>query len=357
MKSLLRALLGSAGAALCLIAAPLQAAALTGAPTDAQQQAAQAAAAAIAGILAAQCPVAAPGDEQAFTACRRGLYQQTSLRARLDRIVLWGRQRDPNVKLVDTNLTQFAPDVLTGMYLPLFMFDGRYRVQYVEREGLYQLRFATAFRNRLAPGQFPYPFWHDAEKWSMYQGANEVLMWWDPVREQVKAAQFTVHGEQTAAAHVDKVPAPAGFDGHWMWTDAQGRTQPKVTLFDGLFRADNPYLPQMDGAYRALALRLREGQCDQCHTPDNRDQAKRLVLLQTPAHAAGEIDRLLKAVREDRMPRDEAGIEQPLDPQAKQALLKDGEAFAALVKAAQRWEADKSGERTHLAGTPQPAAQ
>jgi hypothetical protein len=66
---------------------------------------------------------------------------------------------------------------------------------------------------------------------------------------------------------------------------------------------------------------------------------KRLVLLQTPAHAAGEIERLMKAVREDKMPRDEVGIEQPLDAKLKSALLESGGVFETLVQAAKDWEA------------------
>jgi hypothetical protein len=65
---------------------------------------------------------------------------------------------------------------------------------------------------------------------------------------------------------------------------------------------------------------------------------KRLVLLQTPAHAAGEIERLMKAVREDKMPIDEIGIEQPLDAKLKSSLLESGGAFEALVLAAKDWE-------------------
>jgi hypothetical protein len=153
----------------------------------------------------------------------------------------------------------------------------------------------------------------------------------------VRVAQFTTHGGKQPLQAVQHV-VPPSFDGRWMWSDSQGRTQPKVSLFDGLYRADNPYLGRLDGAYKALALRLREGQCNNCHVPDNPDKSKRLVLLQTPAHAAGEIERLLKAVREDRMPRDETGIENPLDAATKRALLEDGEAFASVLNAARRWE-------------------
>lgn len=198
----------------------------------------------------------------------------------------------------------------------------------------------VAFRNRLTPGQFPYPFWHEAEKWATYQNASELLLRWNPAGAGVKAAQFTVHGGRAPLQAVQLQPAPVAFDGQWMWSDAQGRGQPKVSLFDGLYRADNPYLAQLETRYKALALRLRlrQGQCDSCHVPDNPDKSKRLVLLQTPAHAAGEVRRLLKAVRDDRMPRDETGIEAPLDAPTKRALLEEGEAFATVVEAARRRE-------------------
>jgi hypothetical protein len=124
-----------------------------------------------------------------------------------------------------------------------------------------------------------------------------------------------------------------------MWMDKDGRIQPLVTLFDGLFRDDNPCLAKLDAAYRTLALRI-DAQCETCHMPHNPTAMRRLVLMHTPpAHAAGEITRLMKAVREDRMPLDETGIEQPLEPALKRALLASGGDFEALVRAAKDWEA------------------
>jgi hypothetical protein len=124
-----------------------------------------------------------------------------------------------------------------------------------------------------------------------------------------------------------------------MWMDETGRIQPRVTLFDGLFRNDNPYLAELDSTYRTLALRMRDSQCDNCHVPNNPMRMRRLLLLHTPAHAAGEIARILEAVRADKMPLDDAGNEQPLAPALKRALLESGAAFEALVKAAKGWEA------------------
>jgi hypothetical protein len=293
----------------------------------------------LAAELARLCPAAQPGDQAAFDRCRQGLFQDSLVKRSFVPRALWGRPaRDGATPLKDTTLTQFAPDVLTGLYLPLFMFNGRYTLEYQAREGMFLVRLETAFRNRLAPGQFPYPFWHDETKWSTYQGANTLLLWIDPKTARIKVGQYTDRGATAPIVASERVQQ-AKFDGRWMWTDADGREQPQVTLFDGLFSADNPFLPKLDSTYKTLALRMRDGQCDRCHVPDNPHGTKRIVLLQTPAHAAGEIQRLMKAVREDKMPRDETDIEQPLDDQLKSALLESGAAFEAVVQNAKDWEA------------------
>ena len=125
----------------------------------AQQAQIEQLAAGIAQELARVCPAAQPGDQAAFDRCRKALFQDSQLKHSLAPIVLWGRvHNDPNASLKQTTLTQFAPDVLTGMYIPLFMFNGKHTVQYDEREKLFLVKLEVAFRNRLAPGEFPYPF-------------------------------------------------------------------------------------------------------------------------------------------------------------------------------------------------------
>jgi hypothetical protein len=321
----------------CFAAACLSSAAAAPASTDANAlQRVEKLASELAADMARLCPVADPGDQAAFEACRKGLYADSELKRSLSAYVLWGRQRDAAIPLKDYKLTQFNPDVLSSMYLSLFMFNGKYTVQHVAAEGLYQVRLQTAFRNRLAPGQFPYPFWHEAEKWATYQKANEVLLWVDAKDQRIKVAQFTALGAQPPIQKL--TPVAHSFDGQWMWTDAQGKTQPTVTVFDGLLRSDNPYIGKLDGAYKRLALRLREGQCFECHVPNNPDGMKKLVLLQTPMHAAAQIKQVLKTVRRDSMPRDEFGIEKPLDDKTKAALLEEGVAFDKLLDLARQWE-------------------
>ncbi len=74
-----------------------------------------------------------------------------------------------------------------------------------------------------------------------------------------------------------------------MWTDASGKLQPQVTLFDGLFSDANSYKAKLDTAYRDLALEMRAGQCSSCHLLNKPAATVRLVLLKSPAHAACEI--------------------------------------------------------------------
>ena len=187
------------------------------------------------------CPPASPSDQAAFDRCRRSLFGDSALRRSLAPRLLWGRRnQDAGAALKDTNLTQFAPDVIAGLYLSLFMFSGEYSTEYVGRERLYLIRLRAGFRNLLPPGQFPYPFWHDEAKWGVYQAANAVLLWVNPKTAKIVIAQFTERGSESpvVATH----PISPKFDGKWMWMDKEGRIQPRVTLFDGLFRQDNPHL-------------------------------------------------------------------------------------------------------------------
>jgi hypothetical protein len=287
------------------------------------------------------CPLSDPGDQDALDRCRSALFNDSYLKRSLARIVLWGRPSPVRqARLRDTNLTQFNGEVLSGLYLPMFMFNGRYRIEYDATEARYRARLEAVFRNHLVPGQYPYPFWHDAKKWNDYQRANGLTLWIDPYTSKIVVGQFSRQDGADPRLNTASRTPPA-FDGNWMWVDPNGEPQPKPTLFVGLFQADNPYLGQLQTTYKDLALAMRKGTCNACHVPDNPDGMKRLVLLQTPAHAAGEITRVMAAVRNDRMPLDEIGLERELDGETKALLLRFGAAFESTVNAAYTWERER----------------
>lgn len=296
---------------------------------------------AMAAELGTQCPISDPGDVAAFDRCRKALYGDSMLRQNLPDIVLWGRHRGTLIK--DTHLTQFAPDVYVGLYAPLFMFRGTAEVSFDPVEQRYKVELPVAFRNRLAPGYFPYPFWHDTGKWTGYQSATALVLHLDPETEQIRVVRYTHNTPDDAVLSAAETRS-AAFDGAWLWTDDEGRTQPKVTLFDGLYSPDNPYLAEVEIAYKQLALALRDADCNSCHVPDNPQRIDRLVLLQTPAHAAGESRRILRSVREGSMPEDDFGIEKPLPPEARSRFLAKAEAFDAVISRIKDWEARHADE-------------
>ncbi|MBC5783607.1 hypothetical protein H8N03_11680 [Ramlibacter sp. USB13] len=321
-------------------AAVLAVAALLAPRADAQQQpqvppAVAGLARAIAAELVMHCPLADADDAGAFESCRAALEEGGVLRKSLPDFVLWGREgAEPARALERGTFAQLAPEVWTRLYAPLFMFNGNHRVEWVAAENQFVIRLEAAFRNRLAPGQFPYPFWHDEATWSAYQHANGVLLWVQPQTGRVHVAQFT---ERAATPPLQPVsPVARRFEGQWSWTDAAGRMQPAVTLFDGQYRAGNPHRPAIDRTWRDLALQLREADCSRCHAPDNAERSRRLVLLSSPAHAAGEIERVIRVVREPT-PRLKVHA---LSADDKQWLLQSAEAFRDTVRSARAWEAE-----------------
>src|SRR5262245_50587772 len=222
------------------------------------------------------CPLSDPGDQDALDRCRWALFNNSFFKRSLARIVLWGRPSPvPGGRLKDTTLTQFGAEVLSGLYLPLFMFNGRYRVEYDATEARYRARLEGVFRNSLPPGQYPYPFWHDAKKWNDYQRANGITLWIEPYTAKIVVGQFS--REESTDPRLNAPPrTPSAFDGKWMWVDDNGALQPKPSLFIGLFREDNPYLDKLQSTYKDLALALRDGTCGSCHTPENPEKMKRL---------------------------------------------------------------------------------
>lgn len=298
------------------------------------------------GELSANCPVRPVADQAAHKTCREALFSADSVfRSSLKPFILWGRPLggDINATLKEFRATQFGNDVFTGTYAPMWMWDGKYDVEYVAKDKIYRITAGAGFRNELNFGQYPYPFWHEPKKWTDYEDANTMAIWIDPKIMKVSQLTFYKRVDKPAVAQSSRRHMPT-FDGKWMWVDDKGQQQPAPTLFVGLYSENNPHLARLDTSYRKMALTMRDAECDSCHVPNNPDKAKRLVLLQTPLHAASEIERLLKDVRQDRMPLDDSGIEKPLKASLKEKLLADAEAFAAVVKAAREWEATNSGK-------------
>lgn len=300
--------------------------------------------AAVAKDLAQGCKAGDPADAAALQACRQLVFASPKLRKAVAPVALWGRQHPGDRQAIgDSGLTELSPDVLFGLYLPLFMFDGSSRVSQNDTDKLYRVELGAAFRSRLAAGDFPEPLWHDGEQWKALQRTTAVVLWLSPEPLGLKAVEWLADDAATAAAQ--PVAPPRSFDGKWMWTDDSGALQPKIAQFAGLLQPENPFLEKLSASYHQLAQSLDDGKCSSCHVPSNPNSMKRLVLLQTPVHAAGEVQRLIKSVDSGSMPVDpQSGAAIALDADVKSRLLATAREFEALVDKAKAWERKRAQE-------------
>ncbi len=289
--------------------------------------------------LTEACPLGDPGDQQAFEKCQAAAYKSEFITDSMRDFLLWGGKK-VGTPIEDAGLTQFNKEIWRSLYLPMFMFTGEVKIDQDEAAGRIRVRAETRFRDILKPGEYPYPFWHDDAKWGAYLKANELVFTIDVRTAKIIGIQRSPEGEPNPNIYTASAAAPRQFNkDEWMWRDDEGVLQPKVTVFDGIYSADNPHLVGVEKAYFDFALELRNNTCMVCHVPNNPEKMKNLVLLQTPAHAAGEIDRTIRVVKGEAMPQKSwAGPAGWKDPVAKEKFLKFAEAFKAEVDAAIAWE-------------------
>ncbi len=293
--------------------------------------------------LSEACPISDPGDQAAFDSCRAKVFKSTFIPENMADYVMWGGGK-LDIALKDRGLTQFGKKIWVGLYLPLFMFTGESTQELNEQDGRLLLRLESRFRNALKPGEYPYPFWHAEAKWGAYNDANELVFTIDVTSAKVLGIQRSPFGKDNPELRLARQQPPRKFNkDEWMWKDENGVMQPKVTLFDGLYKPENPYLRKMEAAYTAFALEMRNNNCMVCHVPNNPEKMKNLILLQTPAHTAGEIDRIIRAVKAEAMPaKSWAGPKGFNDPAAKDKFLAYAQAFKAQVDSAAEWETRNS---------------
>jgi hypothetical protein len=283
--------------------------------------------------LATACPVGHYDDEAAFEACGRALRK---IKLPFGPAVAWGGDQ-PDKQIKKKGLTHFSSQVFQTMYLPLFVFTGRWSLDEDKRSHSQIIRVEAYFRNALPAGDFPYPFWHSADKWNAYETANELRFYLDSKAQAFIVTRDAAGSESHRGAYAHAT-TPA-FDGAWQWRDAKDNQQPHASLFGARYSSANPFLPNLDKTYRSFALRVRDESCLNCHTPANKAESERLVLLQTPLHAAGEIDNVIRAVKSGEMPEDDIGLRKDIPAEHRAAVLKAAVAFRDDLILADKWEA------------------
>ncbi len=272
---------------------------------------------ALARELIALCPPAAPDDAKARDACADRLVRSALLRESFAPSISFGTLvAGKSYRPEESNLTRFNPFVWRRIYLSLFTFPGAYQIEKAAPYTVIHLPFA--FRNRLDPGEYPYPFWHSKAKWQAYQRAVELLF----VIEQGKVIGVYRSPQQDAA----KPLVPREWDGAWRWTSAKGEDEPRAALYTALFSPANPHVERLDAAYKAFEAEGRKHQCFTCHSPDNGGKMNPLRLLNYPNQALTERHTLVAQLDANAMPPG-GGIEEDDQRLKLLALARD---FAAI---------------------------
>lgn len=236
--------------------------------------------------VVAACPVTDSGDRPAREQCAEKLANLSLLRNHMSTEFLWGQQQEEdNLDPKKNHTTIFDPLVWRKMYLSTFMFTDRPSVEQTD-SGLTVIHLPVQFRNKLDEGDFPYPFWHDPQKWEAYQQAKEVMLVMQD--GQITGALRSLT-KDTSRQLVDKE-----WDGKW--------GNPRVTLFTSLFSPSNPMVPKLDKAYREFEVSMRGHTCLVCHSPDNANRIPQLLLLNYPNQALTLRHETLRQIKEKLMP-------------------------------------------------------
>jgi hypothetical protein len=290
--------------------------------------------------LHAACPPSGADDEQARNACAAALTDFGLLRDSMANPFLWGGQPEQDGGVEDgwnleSHVTRFNPRVWRRLYLSLYSFPKDHTVEPLP-DGRTLLRLKPKFRNKLDMGAYPYPFWHRLSKWENYQLAQELVF--------VIQGKKIVGAQRSFASYADRSSmVPHEWGGQWEWRTG-GELMPFAALYTYLFSKDNPYVVDLEAAYRASEHKLREQNCLVCHSPDNGPAMNQLELFSYPNQALSARHRIVEQLEKNVMPTQDPARGYTLgmsDEQARQELLELAKRFANLGDQAMQWEGER----------------
>jgi hypothetical protein len=283
--------------------------------------------------IALACPFARPDDLAAQTACAERLTSDAELRDVMAEPFRWGQQSrlweyDP----AQFHTTRFNPRVFRRMYLSLFMFTGAVTVEQVGDLTVAHLPYV--FRNGLDPGVYPYPFWHNPNKWRDYQLATELHL--------VFRGNRMIGALRSAVRLLSRPRTSLAWDGQWNWSEG---AEPHVTLYRNLFSATNPHVARLDASYRALEEAMRSQNCVSCHRPDNTSDINPLVLFSYPNQALEGRHAIREQIERNLMPIGADGRRGIADPAERARLLELARAFESAAEDALSAESEPTNRR------------
>ena len=119
---------------------------------------------------------------------------------------------------------------------------------------------------------------------------------------------------------------------------------PFAALYTYFFSKENPYVLELEAAYRSAEFKLREENCLVCHSPDNGSAMNQLELFSYPNQALGARHRIVEQLELNKMPTEDParGYRQGMaDDAARKELIELAKHFAALGDQALAWEGER----------------
>lgn len=290
----------------------------------------------IASGLATACPLAKPDDEVARNGCAAALTDFGLLRDSMASPFLWGGQQEGLGFELDSHVTRFDPRVYRRLYLSLYSFPATGHTIEQLADGRTLLHLKPTFRNKLDMGSYPYPFWHRLSKWESYQLAEELVF--------IIKDRKLLGAERSFAARTDRSSfVTHEWGGQWEWRKG-GELMPFAALYTYFFSKENPYVAELEAAYRSAEAKLRQNNCLVCHSPDNGSSMNQLELFSYPNQALSARHRIVTILDQNKMPTEDParGYRQGMaDEKARVELLELAKRFAALGDQAMSWEGER----------------
>jgi hypothetical protein len=278
----------------------------------------------VATAITAACPKdAASEGVPARDACADRLGKLKALQAVSNDSLLWGASTNRDYEPGHNKLTRLDAFVWRKLYLSLFAFSGTYTVEHLAN-GDDLLRLDAAIRP-IAPEEFPYPFWHSADKWRDYQQSRQVGL--------------LFRGGKLIAAYRNSELDPAKqfaaktWDGKWTW-EIDGQMGPRVALYTYALSKGNPERAKLESAYRDFEAESRPYFCTSCHNPANPASTNPLVFFTHPSQALTARHEIVQKLEANQMPPPN-GI---ADATARQRLIEKARAFAEVGDRALAYE-------------------
>jgi hypothetical protein len=283
---------------------------------------------AIADGIAKACPMAAAGEGvSARDACADRLGKLKVLQAVSNDSLLWGASANRDYEPSHNKLTRLDAFVWRKLYLSLFAFAGTSKVEHLAN-GDDLLRLDAGIRP-IAPEEFPYPFWHSADKWRDYQQSRQVGL--------LFRGGKLIAAYRNAELDPTKPFAAKTWDGKWTW-DINGQPGPRVALYTYALSKNNPVRADLESAYRDFEAASRPYFCTSCHNPANPSGANPLVFFTHPSQALTARHEIVSKLEANLMPPP-AGI---ADAAARQALIEKARVFAETGDRALAYEKNQA---------------